>query len=411
MYSIERTAFCWIERHLSLLYLAVITLLALAIRLAGFPFLSRDMNQFLIPWFGIIQKSGLHEMVGNYNLLYQTIIYVMTFIPLPAIWQYKLLSVFFDFALAIVCGLFCCELTGRRKNSGCFLFVYTAVLLMPTVFLNSGFWGQCDSIYVFFVVLALYLLYADRANLSFVMLGVAFAFKLQAVFVVPFYLYYYCRRKNFSLLSFLIVPAVLWLSGIFCYMQGQSILLPIKIYISQAKANNSYLYLNIHSFFTVFLQDNKSLVHCLIFAGIILTVGIFCGGLYVLLKKKINLCNSKTFIGLAAWCVWVCVLFLPKMHERYTYLLDILLLMLITFDRKFVLPAFVSASLSLVTYANFMGGGTFGVESKYLSLLYIGVFIWFSVNLIKGDTLRNEQIKAVHDDKYLESDGGDNERK
>ena len=71
MYSIERTAFCWIERHLSLLYLTVITLLALAIRLAGFPFLSIDMNHFLIPWFGIIQKSGLHERVGDYNLSYK----------------------------------------------------------------------------------------------------------------------------------------------------------------------------------------------------------------------------------------------------------------------------------------------------------------------------------------------------
>lgn len=89
MYSIERTAFCWIERHFSLLYLAVITFLALAIRLAGFPFLSLAMNNFLIPWFGIIQKSGLHERVGDYKLLYQTIIYVMTFISLPAIWQYK----------------------------------------------------------------------------------------------------------------------------------------------------------------------------------------------------------------------------------------------------------------------------------------------------------------------------------
>ncbi len=374
----------WVERHLNILYLIIISLLALAIRVVGFPFLSIDMTHSLLPWFDSIRESGLGHRVGDYNLLYQTIIYVMTHIPLPAVLQYKFLSVLFDFALAAVCGFFCCELAGKKKSCGCFLFVYTAVLFLPTVFLNSGFWGQCDSIYAFFVISALYFLYVERTNFSFVMLGFAFAFKLQAVFIVPFYLYYYFRKKSFSALSFLIVPGVLLLSGLFCYIKGQNILTPIMVYLRQTHEYSSNLYLNIHSFFCAFSQQNKVLVHCLILAGIVLTASIFCGGMYFLMKKKTDLGNPKTYIMLAAWCVWACVLFLPEMHERYTYLLDILLILLLTLDKKFIPFAFMSESLSLITYANFLGGGGLGIESKYLSLLYVGAFICFSMFFVKN---------------------------
>lgn len=390
MYNIEKKALCWTEQHLNILYLVVMTILAFAIRLVGFPFLSGDMTLFLIPWFDNIRESGLSSRCGDYNLLYQTLIYAMTFIPLPIVWQYKLLSVFFDFALAVVCGLFCCELTGKRKNGSCFLFVYTAVLFLPTVFLNSGFWGQCDSIYVFFVILSLYLLYIEKNALSFVMLGIAFAFKLQSVFIVPFYLYYYFSKKSFSLFSFLIIPGVLFLSGFFCYIKGQSILTPIQIYFHQTKEYGESLYMNIHSFFTVFQQNDYILVQCLVLLGCILTVSIFGGGLYVVMRKRMDLRKPKTFIALAAWCAWVCILFLPKMHERYTYLLDILLLLLLTLDRKYIPFAFISESLSLITYANYLGGVTLGVERKYFSLLYIGVFIRFSMLFVESKSLTSK---------------------
>ena len=392
MYNIEKKTLSWIEQHLNILYLIVITLLAFSIRLVGFSFLSGDMTRFLIPWFNKIRESGLSSRVGDYNLLYQTLIYAMTFIPIPIVWQYKLLSVFFDFALAVVCGKFCCELRGEKENDSCFLFVYTAVLFFPTVFLNSGFWGQCDSIYVYFVILSMYLLYVERTTISFVMLGIAFAFKLQSIFIVPFYLYYYFSKKSFSLFSFLIVPGVLLLSGFFCYVQGQSILTPIQIYFHQTKEYSESIYMNIHSFFTVFQQNDQILVQCLVSLGCILTVSIFGSGLYAVVRKRMDLQKPNTFITLAAWCAWVCVLFLPKMHERYTYLLDILLLLSITLDRKYIPFAFISESLSLINYANYLGGVAIGVESKYLSLLYIGAFIRFSMLFVESKSLTTKEL-------------------
>ena len=58
------------------------------------------------------------------------------------------------------------------------LITYALVLIIPTVMLNSGMWGQCDSIYTTFVILALYFLVKEKYSLSFIMLGISFAFKL-----------------------------------------------------------------------------------------------------------------------------------------------------------------------------------------------------------------------------------------
>lgn len=83
---------------------AVIIIIAIIIRFIGRDFESGDMHRFLIPWFIEIKQAGgissLSEQVGDYGLLYQTLIAIMTSTPLKAIYLYKLLSVSFDFLLA-----------------------------------------------------------------------------------------------------------------------------------------------------------------------------------------------------------------------------------------------------------------------------------------------------------------------
>lgn len=59
--------------------------------------------------------------------------------------------------------------------------------------------------------------------------------------------------------------------------------------------------------------------------AIILTIVILDIGLYVILLHKKSLRTPVTLINTAIWSVWSILLFLPAMHERYTYLLDILL--------------------------------------------------------------------------------------
>src|SRR5512143_1182527 len=50
-------------------------------------------------------------------------------------------------------------------------------LLLPTVLLNSAFWGQSDAIYTCFLLACVYFLMRDRPLPAMFFLGVSFAFK------------------------------------------------------------------------------------------------------------------------------------------------------------------------------------------------------------------------------------------
>ncbi len=47
---------------------------------------------------------------------------------------------------------------------------------------------------------------------------------------------------------------------------------------------------------------------------------------------------------------------LPAMHERYSYPLDILLLILGTLNKKYLIYAVVSVMLSTITYGHYLFG-------------------------------------------------------
>lgn len=54
----------------------------------------------------------------------------------------------------------------------------------------------------------------EKYRLAFVFLGIAFAFKLQAIFILPAYvIYYFCSRK-FPITRFLYIPLCYLIGGL-----------------------------------------------------------------------------------------------------------------------------------------------------------------------------------------------------
>lgn len=204
MSKTEKKILSYIEARKDVVFLAAITILGILIRLSGKDFCSGDAEIFLLPWFQAIQENGgfqsLTTQIGNYGIPYQFLIAGMTYFPLQPLYLYKILSVIFDFALAWMSAKFVCQLK-QSKSSALFALVYGAVLCLPTVALNSSVWAQCDSIYTFFLVATLYELYRERYVRAFCWFGFAFAFKLQAVFILPFLVIYAVTEKRFSLLE------------------------------------------------------------------------------------------------------------------------------------------------------------------------------------------------------------------
>lgn len=356
--------------------LGLIVILSLVWRYAGRNFLSEDMEGWLLPWYQEIKESGgvlsLSRQVGNYGLLYQTLIALMTYVDIEPIYLYKMLSVVFDFFLAYIVYAISKEQSSRSADKILSPAILGGVILIiPTIVINSAFWGQCDSMYSFFCLLTLYCLYKERYVWAFAALGLAFACKLQTVFILPFVFFYYFKSKGFSLLYGFVSIAVMWLTGIGAFVQGRSLLAPMEIYMGQT---NEYkmMYLNFPSFWVISGGDYSMQITAIIFTCVI------CGmGGYIYLSRK-SYDSKDMYYEMATWFVWTMLIFLPSMHERYAYLLDVLLMLLSYKDRSNFVFAITAVCISLFSYSIFLFKHCVEEDMLWVSVTYLIAYLCYS---------------------------------
>lgn len=367
MTSFEKNLLGHIDKHSRLLFVVLAAAIGLLIRWAGRDFVSLDMRDALLPWFDQIKAAGglsaLSSQVGDYGLLYQTIISLMTYVDISPIYQYKLLSVAFDAALAVMAALVYKDLmlnglngktqTVSREAHESILtrsaLVGVLVWLLPTVMLNSAYWGQCDSIYAFFCLATLYQLRRGSYLFAFVLLGLAFSCKLQTIFIVPFIAVYYLITKRFSVVYILLSVAVMWLMGVVAFAYGRGLLAPLQIYYGQS-SHYELMYLSFPSFWVLLGDDYWGFRWYAIF----FTLCVVVTGMYVCLNHRRFLHSRVNYYCVVAWFIWSMVLFLPCMHDRYAYLLDLLLVLMACCDRRFIKYAVVALLASLYFYGCFL---------------------------------------------------------
>ena len=394
--SLENRFIEAIDKHRHALLLVFLFLAGAAIRWAGRYFISEDMEVCLIPWFEKIRAAGglsaLSSQVGDYGLLYQTLISLMTYLPIPAIIQYKLLSAVFDVGLALLVGAMYRDLRANgfslAADGGSISaempqvrlqswFVAAVVWLLPTVILNSSYWGQCDSMYAFFALATLYLLRRGSIVKAFVLMGLAFSCKLQAVFIVPMIVVVYLLSKRFSLLWVLLSVVVMWLSGIVAYAYGRNLLTPFLIYTGQV-GHYQEMYMSFPSLWMLVGNDYWSLR----WFAILLTLVVLATGLWYCLDHKVAIISRERYYAVAAWFMWSMLLFLPGMHDRYAFMLDLLLVLVGCLDRRFVKYAVVTVLISLYYYGIYLFGER-GEGHVLLALVYLLAYLHYTRTLVR----------------------------
>lgn len=381
MVVFEKKFLNFIERHLDVVSAVVITLLSMLIRISLRMVVSGDALLFLLPWYDEIRDGGgmkmLGQQVGNYNMLYQTLIALFTYLPVTSLTAYKLLSIFFDYCLAFTAGRLVYQYSdGNRKWKG--IFAYAAVILSPIVIMNSSAWAQCDSIYVCFALLSLIMLCKEKYVPAFLLLGVSFSFKLQAMFVLPLFLFVYFWRKRFSILHFLIIPVVMCVLNMAGVIMGRSFLDIFSIYFKQTGEYSSMV-LNYPSAW-LFFTESESYMHYdhLAGAGIWFTAAVLLLIMVVLILKKIEF-SPRNLIYIAFLLSYTCVLFLPAMHERYGYLYEILAIVILIWKKETAVLLVPMYCLTCKTYAFFLfdigdavSAGAAAVNlAVYLGYLYL----------------------------------------
>lgn len=373
----------------------LVSILAIGIRLIGLDFISEDMDICLLKWFHIIQNGGgfacLSSQVGDYGLLYQTIISLLSYTDINPLYGYKFISIAFDFVLAWSAALiisrtcYNCQ-TKFAKNR--ILLVFGIVLLLPTVVMNSSVWGQCDSMYSSFCLLSIYFLQKRKHTWLFIFLGLALSCKLQTIFLLPFLGSYYFKHRKLSELAYFIIPVfVLWFSGIVAFLYGRNWNAPFEIYSMQTSEYHA-LSMNFPSFWFPFNRFYDVLKT----PAIIITL-LFCLlGFWIYVYKEIRINWETEFIWMV-WFVWTVVLFLPCMHERYAYLLELLLVLISCVNKRFIKYCFICLLVAVFGYCTYLWKFAFPFCDSIKYLLFGLGYISFSYEYVLR---RKEESNHLH---------------
>ena len=377
MFKIEQKILQWVDKYLALIVVAIITIAGMVVRLPLLEHTSMDAYGFLLPWYNRILANGISQQVGDYNFLYQAAIWIMTKLPVEPLFAYKSLSIFFDYLLASGAGLLVLCLTKEHRAWKAVLG-YGVVLLLPTVVLNSGAWAQCDSIYTAFAVWALVALLKEKYPIAMVLLGLSFAFKLQAIFFLPIFLFVYYQRRKFTVLQFAFIPGTMLLAGLPLVFVGRNLLEMFTIYSKQT-GTYPYMSMNYPSVWLLLTHERyRSEFKLLQTLAIVLTVAVLAVMMLVWLKKRVE-ADGENLVIMAFLLIYTCVLLLPSMHERYSYPYEILAVVLAILVPKTIPLCVALQGISMCTYGSYLFRNQAYELDKLaiLNVLVYGAYVWY----------------------------------
>ena len=354
---------------------SLLILLAMGLRRWAFDYETLDYQNFLSRWAAFYRQNGgfaaMKYPVGNYNIPYLYFLALFSYVPVKDLYLIKWLSVSFDVLLAWASA----RLTGRfTKSTGRRLACFFAVLFLPTVYLNSAVWSQCDSIYVALLILGIELALSGRPKTSMICAALAFGFKLQAVFVLPIYVVLWFKGK-FRWTDFLLFPLSYVLLVLPAVLLGRPFLDTVTLYASQTGSIGAGLNYNSPSVFAIFwnVQDAAT-------ASVIAIVAAFVFLFNMLGVAWINRgrLSDQAILGMALMFAIGIPFLLPHMRERSFYAADILSLIL-----SFSLPGYFLAA-PLVQFASLLGYHAY-LKMRYLLPMRYGsaaLIVAFALALI-----------------------------
>lgn len=381
----------FIQKHITILYLIPITLIGGYIRFVLRGYVSGDMSAYLKPWLSAIKENGglaaLKLDIGNYNPPYLTILALFSYLPLPLsdVSLIKLPSVMFDFFVAISTAIFVWRCFGEKSKA---VFLYSALILNPMAILNSAYWGQCDVIYASFLVLCVLCCMKEKYFAAFILFGISFGFKLQALFLLPMLLIVYMQKKKISLLHFLLIPLMDFVLCLPAIIAGRPIESIISIYFNQVGLYECMTVncFNIWQCFPVpYFPFSR--------VAILFTLAVIGLGAYCVLKNKIILEGHK-LLYFSIWVIFSCYMFLPDMHGRYSYAMELLLIIYVSLYKRHIGICVIVCMLSLAAYSYFFMNAI-PLSATQMSIINLACYFRFSYDGLQYLFTNNERQGTV----------------
>ncbi|MEG0765472.1 MAG: conjugal transfer protein TraL, partial [Pseudoflavonifractor sp.] len=343
------------EKDFSAVLLCLLPIgLAFFLRVFCLDHMTYDYMDFLSHWAAFFRENGgftaLRQPIGDYNVPYLYFLAAISYLKIPDLYAIKLFSIFFDVILAWgglrLARLFC------PKGSRMPLAIFCGLLLLPTVLLNGALWAQCDGLYGALVLHALACGLGQRPKASVILLALAFSFKLQTIFILPFWcILWMVGRVRFR--DLLLFPATLFAAILPALALGRPLGSILGVYFTQTSEYAGALTLNAPSLFT-FVPSGME-VNVKLFS----LLGILAAGCLVLALLGLSFARRKqmTKARLLTAAVILAVgipLLLPSMHERYFFLADVITLVWAGTNLRRLPQAVATELASLSAYSAYL---------------------------------------------------------
>jgi Gpi18-like mannosyltransferase len=407
----------------------LIILLTIRIKLAFFPFVTNDYNSFLKPWMQYIIDNGSFEAFRvkfyDYTPAYVYLLWLGTVFNANFLLWIKGISVLFDFLLA-----FYVSKIVAIKYPKIFKMAFLVTLMAPAVIFNGSLWGQCDVIYSTMVMGCLYYILTNKQIKAAFFFAIALCLKLQSMFFAPVFLWLIVT-KNIPKM-FVVTLSALFI-GLYLLM-----ILPISqgvifqnnpsdttknarpLLDSTSKTingNTTELKDTRDGLLTIFLNQPKNYSHIVMGPassmyqwvddknyeyfyqnGLTIAIVVILILAYYLVSNNIINVDNDVIIKLSLISVLAVPFLLPKMHERYFFLADIMALVYaFWFPKKF----WVGVAISFISFTVYIQAVINGnipsfFRQEYNALWVMFILIYLIYDLIKGLRKSYKLVQTVN---------------
>lgn len=382
---------------LDLLLIIFATVFGCSIRYALRNVVAGDYKMFFEPWVATLREAGggFQGLSAEFEYVDYTTPYllILSFISICPFFNtlilMKMVSVFFDFVAAIAVGFIVYEMTDKKQSG---YMAYAVMLFVPTIVANGAMWAQCDIIFTSFVMLSLLFMLKDKPRASLIFYGIAFAFKLQTLFIAPLYVLLWVKKKM-KIQHFLWLPIMYFIGIIPSWIAGKNLWELLTVYLFQANGEMDIYKLS-HKFPNVYqIIGTDSFLREYADAGIYFTLAVLMVLMYYIAQKNFTF-TKDLIIRMGMFFVMVVVFFLPHMHERYGILADVLsVIVAFSNPRKFYVPL-IAIGCSFAGYTMYLAQQTVIPLSAY-AILYAGLMIDLGIGIYKEINQKGEVADAV----------------
>lgn len=345
-------------KRLGLPLLIAIAIASVAYQASLWPVVMIDIANDYVPWFNHIVRAGLvaafSAPFGSYSPPYLYALALM--VPLKGLIAdaaiIKLLSMLGNASLALAMW----HLFARLPVATPARFALV-VMALPSIALNAALLGQCDAMYVAPLVMALATALDRRHRAMLLWCGLALAIKAQAVLFAPFVLGVLIARRV-PLRDWLIAPIGFLAPMLPAWAAGWPIADLLTIYLHQADTFHKVALNapNIWGIISVLGGDDLPL------DGLAMASAVGAIAAYVAwLAASARHLDTAMLLRAATLAPLIAAGLLPRMHERYFILADILsvaLAMTLRERPSWTIAALVQAgsTLAVLAYASGNGG-------------------------------------------------------